>query len=99
MLKNGDLSELYVLLARGVRPPPREASHAPFGRRAGATGCPREPRQWPPGSPGRPPGLAGCPQPQGWVSGGPGLRPDPEPRAPLSRGGSRLPVRCNGFVN
>jgi hypothetical protein len=40
-------------------------------------------------------------QPQGWVSGGGrGFAPTPTPGTPSPHGGgSRLPVRCNGFVN
>ena len=86
---------------RAQRPPGARfapsSSHAPSYRRAGATGCPREPRHRPPGSPGEPAGLARWPRPHGWVTAGSGLRPDPEPRAPRS-GGSRLGVRCDGFV-
>ena len=74
-----------------ARPP------APIERRAAADRCPQEPRQRPPGLPAHPPGLAGWPWPQEGVSGGQGLRPDPEPRAPPPRGGSPLPVGCNGF--
>ena len=64
MLKHGDLGELYVLLARGVRPPPR-TPHTP----------PLAAAQEPPGAPenlanGR---LAHQAIHQGWL-GGPGHR-------------------------
>ena len=71
---------------RAQRPPGARfapsSSHAPSYRRAGATGCPREPRHRPLGSPGEPAGLARWPRPHGWVTAGSGLGPDPEPRAP-----------------
>ena len=87
---------------RAQRPPGARfapsSSHAPSWRCAGATGCPREPRHRPPGSPGEPAGLAGWPRPRGWVTAGSGLRPDPEPRTPPIGGVSRLGERCDGFV-
>ena len=65
---------------RAQRPPGARcapsSSHAPSYRRAGATGCPPEPRNRPTGSPGGPSGLAGWPRPHGWVTAGPRLRPD-----------------------
>ena len=85
MLKHGDLDELYVLLARGVRPPPR-TPHTP----------PLAAAQEPPGAPeslanGR---LAHQAVHQGWVAecgpshrdgsvGGAGLRPRPTSTTPL----------------
>lgn len=76
---------------RAQRPPGARfapsSSHAPSWRRAGATGCPREPRHRPPGSPGEPAGLAGWPRPRGWGSlRGRGFAPTPNPEPPRSGG-------------
>jgi hypothetical protein len=87
MLKHGDLSELYVLLARGVRPPPR-TPHTP----------PLAAAQEPPGAPeslasGR---LAHQAVHQGWLGGprhrdgsvgGRGFAPTPNPEPPCLGGG------------
>lgn len=86
MLKHGDLSELYVLLARGVRPPPR-TPHTP----------PLAAAQEPPGAPeslanGR---LAHQAVHQGWLGGpshrdgsvgGRGFAPTPNPEPPCLGG-------------
>ena len=40
MLKHGDLSELYVLLARGVRPPPRTPHTPPLAAAQEPPGAP-----------------------------------------------------------
>ena len=97
MLKHGGLGELNALLARGVRPLPRHASPAPLAA-----------AQEPPAAleslaTGR---LAHQAVHQGWLGGpghrkgsvgGRGFAPTPNPETPPPRGGSRLPVRCNGF--
>ena len=98
MLKHGDLGGLYVLLARGVRPPPR-TPHTP----------PLAAAQEPPGAPEslangrlahhrpstRADWVAPAPSHRDGSVGGWGFAPTPNPKPPCLGGGlASIPVRC-----
>ena len=74
--------ELYVLLARGVRPPPRTPHTPPLAAAQEPPGAPESLATGPLAHHPAHAGLVGWPWPQEWVSGGPGLRLDPEARTP-----------------
>ena len=88
MLKHGDLSELYVLLARGVRPPPRTPHTPPLAAAQEPRGAPESLAN------GR---LAHQAVHQGWLGGpshrdglgqwGAGASPRPRTPSPPASGG------------
>ena len=92
---HGDLGELSVHLARGLRPLPHTPHLTAAQEPLGAPGSLATVR------------LAHQASQQGWLGGpghvggslrGRGFAPTPNPEPPRSEGGSRLGVRCDGFV-
>ena len=72
--------------------PPSPLRPAPLAATKEPQGCPREPRQRPPGAPFHPPGLAGRPQPRQRVSVGVGASPRPRTSSPSPPGGVSAPL-------